>query len=247
MDYPAESFTESERDALTPHFTNLDRPVFALVGPSGDGEGGAVRALLALPGHAAAALPRRVRRRRSCRRSRLRRRGGRARPQALRAHLPRLRGRLGRAARGRPHRLRVGLERDDEAAPARPAGRVPGAVHALHPLRHADRRGARLPLLARPLARARVRGRDGLPVRRLLGVAAARGGVGRRALPAPRRRARGGPPARAARQGARPAARAAAGRVALAHGDLRQRARPTSSCCCACTPRRCPRRATTRT
>ncbi len=31
MDYPVESFTESERERLRPHFTNLDRPVFALV------------------------------------------------------------------------------------------------------------------------------------------------------------------------------------------------------------------------
>jgi thymidylate synthase ThyX len=31
MDYPVEEFTESERAALAPHFTNLDRPVFALV------------------------------------------------------------------------------------------------------------------------------------------------------------------------------------------------------------------------
>lgn len=31
MDYPAESFTEAERAALAPHFTNLDRPVFAVV------------------------------------------------------------------------------------------------------------------------------------------------------------------------------------------------------------------------
>ncbi|MDQ3648191.1 MAG: FAD-dependent thymidylate synthase [Actinomycetota bacterium] len=31
MDYPAESFTADERAALAPHFTNLDRPVFALV------------------------------------------------------------------------------------------------------------------------------------------------------------------------------------------------------------------------
>jgi len=31
MDYPVESFTESERAALAPHFTNLDQPVFALV------------------------------------------------------------------------------------------------------------------------------------------------------------------------------------------------------------------------
>jgi thymidylate synthase ThyX len=31
VDYPAESFTESERARLSAHFTNLDRPVFALV------------------------------------------------------------------------------------------------------------------------------------------------------------------------------------------------------------------------
>jgi thymidylate synthase ThyX len=31
MQYPSESFTEAEREALAPHFTNLDRPVFALV------------------------------------------------------------------------------------------------------------------------------------------------------------------------------------------------------------------------
>jgi len=31
VDYPVESFTEDERARLAPHFTNLDRPVFALV------------------------------------------------------------------------------------------------------------------------------------------------------------------------------------------------------------------------
>ncbi|MQA74529.1 MAG: thymidylate synthase [Solirubrobacterales bacterium] len=31
MDYPVESFTDAERALLEPHFTNLDRPVFALV------------------------------------------------------------------------------------------------------------------------------------------------------------------------------------------------------------------------
>jgi thymidylate synthase ThyX len=31
MDYPIESFTSEERALLAPHFTNLDRPVFALV------------------------------------------------------------------------------------------------------------------------------------------------------------------------------------------------------------------------
>ena len=31
MRYPVESFTPEEEALLTPHFTNLDRPVFALV------------------------------------------------------------------------------------------------------------------------------------------------------------------------------------------------------------------------
>src|SRR5688500_3192176 len=31
MDYPIETFTDEERLRLAPHFTNLDRPVFALV------------------------------------------------------------------------------------------------------------------------------------------------------------------------------------------------------------------------
>jgi thymidylate synthase ThyX len=31
LQYPVESFTEAERERLAPHFTNLDRPVFALV------------------------------------------------------------------------------------------------------------------------------------------------------------------------------------------------------------------------
>jgi thymidylate synthase ThyX len=31
MDYPVETFTDEERDRLAPHFTNVDRPVFALV------------------------------------------------------------------------------------------------------------------------------------------------------------------------------------------------------------------------
>src|SRR3954464_2688715 len=31
MIYPAETFTDDERRRLAPHFTNLDRPVFALV------------------------------------------------------------------------------------------------------------------------------------------------------------------------------------------------------------------------
>ena len=31
MRYPVETFTEAERQRLAPHFSNLDRPVFALL------------------------------------------------------------------------------------------------------------------------------------------------------------------------------------------------------------------------
>ena len=86
------------------------------------------------------------------------RRRGRARGEALRADLPRLRRRLGRPARRRPRRLRVGLQRPDQGAAAPAARRLPRAVHALHRLRRADAR-RRLPLLPRPGARARVRAR----------------------------------------------------------------------------------------
>src|SRR5919198_5205231 len=39
MDYPVDAFTDEERDRLAPHFTNLDRPVFALVNLPGTGKG----------------------------------------------------------------------------------------------------------------------------------------------------------------------------------------------------------------
>ena len=245
MDYPVESFTDDERALLAPHFTNLDRPVFALVNLPETVKGalfarysryqGTLRRLYldefaadAEPGPAFDGA------------------GGRARAQALRAHLHRLRRRLGGAARRRAHRLRVGLERDDEAAPARPAGRLPRAVDPLHGLRRADGRRPRLPLLARTRRSARSTSGDGLAVRRLLRGAAARRGVGGRALPArpttsPRPRTR----ARSGRRRSTSCAACCRRRRCRTWGSS-PRARPTSSCCCACSPRRCPRRATTR-
>ena len=55
MRYPVENFTAEERALLAPHFTNLDRPGLRARQPAGDGQGRAVRPLLALPGHACAA------------------------------------------------------------------------------------------------------------------------------------------------------------------------------------------------
>ena len=87
MRYPVESFSESERVALAPHFTNLDRPVFALTGLpetvkgalfarysrypgtlrrlfldefAGDLEGGAARAAESIEGERAATLYERI-------------------------------------------------------------------------------------------------------------------------------------------------------------------------------------------
>ena len=90
--------------------------------PARDGEGRAVRPLLALPGHAAAAVPRGVRRLACPPAGRWDGARGRARGAALRAHLRRLRRRLGRPARRRARGLRVGLERADQGAAAPAAG-----------------------------------------------------------------------------------------------------------------------------
>ena len=86
---------------------------------------------------------------------------------------------------------------------------------------------------------------DGRAVRDLLAQPRDGPGVGGRALAARPGPARG----RLARldpgQGARPAARPAAGLDPQPRRHLRLRARPTSSCCCTSRPRRCRRRAPT--
>ena len=223
MDYPVESLQRRRaRRAGAP----LHQPRLARVRarePAGDGEGGAVRPLLALPGHAAAPLPGRVRgRRRGRRGARVRRRGGRARARALRADLPRLRRRLV-AQLGGAH---IACEWvSNVMTKVLQRGRLASYLEqstryiAYDAPMAADRR---LPLLARPVARARVRRarwtRCSTPTR---DSPAARAGVGRRALPARRRRAGGGPRALDPGQGAGPAARPAARGLALAHGHLR--------------------------
>src|SRR5829696_1939804 len=115
VDYPADDLTPAERERIAPHFTDLDGPVFALVNLPETVKG----ALLALSGDAAAPVPGRVRRL-AARGRRLRRRRGPPRGGALRAHLRRLRGRLGGAARRRARRVRVDLEHphEDPAAPS---------------------------------------------------------------------------------------------------------------------------------
>ncbi len=235
MDYPVESFTRrGARAARAP----LHQPRPAGVRPrepAGDREGRDVRPLLALPGHAAAAVPRRVRRRRGGRRPAggLRRRGGRARAQALRAHLPRLRRRLGGPARRRARRVRVGLERDDQGAPARAARRLPRAVHALHPLRPPIDGGPATATGATPSWGPSTSG----PWTSLFDTysrgAAARAGLGRGALPARRGRARGGPPRARSRRRRSTCCAGCCPRRRSRTWACSPPARPTSSCCCA--------------
>ena len=134
--------------------------------------------------------------------ARLRRRRGQARGRALRAHLRRLRRRLGRPARRRARRVRVDLEHPHQDPPAPAPGRLPRAVHALHRLRRADAR-RRLPLLPR---RARSGREYEAAMDALFGAYAEalprRARVGRRDVPARRRRVRRGAPPRGQRQGA---------------------------------------------
>ena len=164
MDYPVETFSEAERALLAPHFTNLDRPVFALC---------------KLPETVKGAMFARYSRYQgTLRRMYLDEFAGDAAPG------PPFDGEEGERARALYERIFLGYGDDSVAQlggahiacewvsnvmtkllQRGPAGRLPRAVDALHPLRRADRRGARLPLLAQRRARAGVRGGDGLPVR----------------------------------------------------------------------------------
>src|SRR3954454_20443399 len=123
MIHPAESFSAEEASRLAPHFTNLDRPVFALVNLPETVKGalfarysrypGTLRRLFldefagSLP-EPAAALQGRLVPRLAARAARDRR-GERGPPRrgAVRAHLPRVRRQLGRPARRHTRRGRV--------------------------------------------------------------------------------------------------------------------------------------------
>ena len=140
------------RRPLAPYFTNLDRPVFALVNLPETVKG----ALFARYSRSAKPLRRLFldefysevggATATSTRRPR-------ARGAAVRARLQRIRRRLGRAARRRPPRRRERVERADEGARARPPDGVSRAVHTLHPVHRAQ---------GRPLALSRaVRARAG--------------------------------------------------------------------------------------
>ena len=147
MQYVAEHFDHEEQDVLRPYFTNLDGPVFALVN---------------LPEVVKGALFARYSRSdKSLRRLFLdefvgdlditgdltdrREHRAQARRGALRPRVPRVRRRLGRAARRRAPRVRAGVEPAHEGARVGPAHGLPRAVDALHRVRQPPRRSLPLP------------------------------------------------------------------------------------------------------
>ena len=250
--YPSENFTDDEAAVLRPYFTNLDRPVFALVNLPEVVKGALFAALLAHAQEPASPLPRRVRQRPRPHRRPHRRRHRRpqARRGALRPRVPRVRRRLRRAARRRAPRVRAGVEPAHQDPRVGPAHGVPRAVDALHRVRPEARRS--LPLLPRPrrarLARARValHRRHGRAVHHVRRDAAA---AHRRGRASATRRNRATPTSSTSRRSRRRrATRSAAScpRRRCRTSASTAPARATKRCCCACARTRCPRRAATR-
>ena len=252
----AETFTPEETRALAPYFTNTDRPVVVADQPARDGQRRAVRTLLAVRQIGTASLSRRVPRSDRCRRSgpptqaagRTRRRS-RARRPALRARAQRVRRRLGGAARRRTHRLRRRLQRPDEGARVGTPDGVPRAVDALR----AVYRSAGRPLEVPRAGRARRHRRSGTRssgrstrLRDLRPLDPGDGGAFPRQVPAIARRFRRRLQVGDSREGARHAARSAAGRDHVQCRPLRYAARRSKRCCSGCSRIRSRRSATVR-
>ena len=167
MDFPVETFTAQERAQLAPHFSNLDRPVFALVGLPETVKGalfarysryqGTLRRLFldefadSLPaGSAAARRPTE---------------GDRAAELYERIFLGY--GDDSVAQLGGAHvACEWMLQRADEGAAAPAAGLLPRAVHALHRLRRPDARAAASRYYRDAELGRELRGRDGRALRR---------------------------------------------------------------------------------
>ena len=221
---PWRSFTPAERARLAPHFSNVDGPVFALVGSAGDGQGRDVRPLLALSRARCGGCSWTSSRTRcpSARRGGRRRRG-RAGGGALRAHLRRLRGRLGGAARRRAHRVRVGARTSSpRCCSARGSRATWSSRRATSPTTRRCPAAATATTATRRSARSTRRRWTSLFDAYSQALPRVRAWVDS-TYPGRARRVRGGAPARGQGQGAGPAARAAARRVAVAHGHLRER------------------------
>ena len=210
--------------ACAPHFTNLDRPVFALVNLPETVKGALFARYSRYPGHAAAAVPRRVRRRPAGRRRAL---ATAARASARRSCTS------GSSSATATTRSPSSAARTSPASGSRTSSPRCSSARGSAPT--SSSRRATSPTTRRcpaPAATATTATPSSAPSTSARWTSCSRSTRGRcprvcawaeERVPARRRRAAGRPRARDQGQGARPAARAAAGQLALAHGHLRHR------------------------
>ena len=222
MRYPSDDLTDAERARLAPHFTDLDGPVFALVN---------------LPETVKGALFARYSRYPGTLRRLFLDEFADSLPEATHGYD----GEEGKRAAELYERIFVGYGDDSVAQLGGAHVACEWTSNILTKILQRPRLGAYLEQSTRYIAydapmpgggyryyRDAALGPqyergDGLAVRRLRAGAADRARVGRRDLPARRRRVGRRAPPRGQRQGLRPAARPAARRLALAHGHLRDR------------------------
>ncbi len=247
MIYPVETFTDDERERLAPHFTNLDRPVFALVNLPETVKGalfarysrypGTLRRLFldefadSLPGTPAAWEGDEGERAAKLYETIFLGYGDDSVAQLGGAHV---------ACEWTSNVLTKILQRPRLA-------RLPRAVDALHRLRRADARAAFGYRYYRDAALGPgVRGGDGRRSSTTYSRRCPRRhGMGRGAVPGGRRASRAAAHRRArAREGARPRSAACSPQPRSRTSGSSRPARPTSSSSSTCSPTRCPRRAT---
>ena len=240
LQHPVETFTEAERTRLAPHFTNLDRPVFALVN---------------LPETVKGALFARYSRYQGTLRRLFLDEFAESAPQG---HV--WEGAEGRRAAELYERIFLGYGDDSVAQLGGAHVACEWVSNVLTKVLQRPRLAAYLEQSTRyipydapmpgggfryyrdPELGPALRARDGRGLRRYADRAAAGRGVGRERVPR-RRLARA--PAGDQGQGAGPPARAAARRLAVAHGHLRQRPDLRAAHPAPARPSRCPRRAGT--
>ena len=251
--YPSENFTDDEAAVLRPYFTNLDRPVFALVNLPEVVKG----ALFARYSRTHKSLRRlfldefverpRPHRRPHRRRDRRAAAGG----GAVRPRVPRIRRRLRRAARWRAPRVRAVVEPAHQDPRVGSPHGVPRAVDALHRVRQEARRP--LPLLPRQRGARSTASSHGATSPTWTRCSTPTPRCCRRLIDWARERYPKDPAdsdfvykqthqGEGVRRGPRHPPRG----DAVERRHLRHRSGVTRRCCCACARTRCPRRGATR-
>ena len=249
--YPSEQFTDDEAAVLRPYFTNLDRPVFALVNLPEVVKGALFAALLAHAQEPAPPVPRRVRRRPRPHRRPHRRRhrrpasAPRSSTTACSSSTATTPSRSSAACTSRASRRRTCSPRSSSGVAL-----MAYLEQSTRYIPYDKKLGGRYryyrdrAVLADPRARVALHRRHGRAVRHLRRDAPAARSTGRASAT---RRTRATPTSSTSRRIKAKAcdavARDPARGDAVERRHLRHAARRSRRCCCACARTRCPRRA----